>query len=159
MTKINLALPENGDEVAMSIAPASEQAEECMKVLSAVESRMANSEAMTKSDRQAAIAAIGNLRRFFSKSRAKAHYQIQKIKMPLDQKDLEQIERTIYKNGDDIAVATARAFERLEERMDAMESRIYSRMSDVEVTTEGVRQDILDAIANLKELFKSPSAK
>ena len=79
--------------------------------------------------------------------------------MALDQKDLELIERIIEKNGDDLAVSIARSFERLEERTDAMESRIYSRMSDVEVTTEGIRQDILDAIANLKELFKSPSAK
>jgi hypothetical protein len=152
MTKINLALPENGDEVAVSIAPTSERAEECLKVLSAVESRMANSEAMTESDRQAAIAAIGNLRRFFSESRAKAHYQIQKIKMPLDQKDLEQIERIIYKNGDDVAVASARAFERLEERMDAMESRIYSRFADIETTVEGSRQDVIDGIGILKEL-------
>ena len=87
------------------------------------------------------------------------HYQLQKITMALDQKDLELIERIIEKNGDDLAVSIARSFERLEERTDAMESRIYSRMSDVEVTTEGIRQDILDAIANLKELFKSPSAK
>ena len=45
--------------------------------------------------------------------------------MALTQKDLEQIERVIYKNGDDICVSIARAFERLEERLVAMESRVY----------------------------------
>ncbi len=52
--------------------------------------------------------------------------------MPLDQKDLEAIERFIYKNSDDIAVSISRSFERLEERIDAVESRIYSRLADVE---------------------------
>jgi hypothetical protein len=46
----------------------------------------------------------------------------------LTQKDLELIERAIYKNGDDIAVPIARSFERLEERIDASESRLYSRL-------------------------------
>lgn len=45
---------------------------------------------------------------------------------------MELLERVIYKNGDDIAVSLARSFERLEERIDAAESRIYSRLSDVE---------------------------
>jgi hypothetical protein len=52
--------------------------------------------------------------------------------MSLDQKDAELIERIIYKNGDDIAVSVARSFERLEERIDAAESRLYSRIADVE---------------------------
>jgi hypothetical protein len=52
--------------------------------------------------------------------------------MPLHTKDLELIERIIYKNGDDIAVSIGRSFERLEERMDAFESRIYSRVSDID---------------------------
>ncbi|MGB7746824.1 MAG: helix-turn-helix domain-containing protein, partial [Verrucomicrobiia bacterium] len=39
--------------------------------------------------------------------------------MSLEQKDLELIERVIYKNGDDIAVSIGRSFERLEERIDA----------------------------------------
>ncbi len=72
--------------------------------------------------------------------------------MALDQKDLEQIERIIYKNGDDVAVSTARALERLEERLDAAESRIYSRMADIETTVEGSRQDVIDGIGILKEL-------
>jgi len=50
--------------------------------------------------------------------------------MPLDQKDLELIERVIYKNGDDVAVSIARSFERLEERIDAAESRFYGRLGD-----------------------------
>jgi hypothetical protein len=52
--------------------------------------------------------------------------------MSLDQKDLELIERVVYKNADDIAVAIGRSFERLEERIDAAESRIYSRLSELE---------------------------
>ena len=52
--------------------------------------------------------------------------------MALDQNDLEQIERIIFKNGDDVAVSIARSFERLEERVDAAESRIYGRLGDLE---------------------------
>ena len=52
--------------------------------------------------------------------------------MSLDQKDLEQIERVIYKNGDDIAISIGRSFERLEERIDATESRIYGRLIELE---------------------------
>ena len=57
---------------------------------------------------------------------------IQPIIMALEQKDLELIERVIYKNGDDVAVSLSRSFERLEERLDAMESRLYHRLDDVE---------------------------
>jgi hypothetical protein len=52
--------------------------------------------------------------------------------MSLDQKDLELIERILYKNADDMAVSIARSFERLEERIDAAESRIYSRLGELE---------------------------
>jgi hypothetical protein len=62
--------------------------------------------------------------------------------MALDPTDLEAIERLIYKNGDDIAVSIARSFERLEERIDAVESRLYSRFADVEDKIEAVRSDI-----------------
>lgn len=51
----------------------------------------------------------------------------------------EKIERVIYKNGDDIAVSIGRSFERLEERIDAGESRIYSRLSDIE---DGIREEL-----------------
>jgi uncharacterized protein Yka (UPF0111/DUF47 family) len=50
----------------------------------------------------------------------------------LSQKDLELIERVIYKNSDDLAVSVSRSFERIEERIDAMESRLYSRLNDLE---------------------------
>jgi len=50
----------------------------------------------------------------------------------LTQSDLESIERIIYKNSDDIAVSIARSFERLEERIDAAEARLYSRFADIE---------------------------
>jgi len=52
----------------------------------------------------------------------------------LSYEDLELIERVIYKNSDDVAVSIARSFERLEERVDAMESRLYSRLNDLEDT-------------------------
>lgn len=50
----------------------------------------------------------------------------------LDQKDLELIERIVYKNNDDVAVSIARSFERLEERVDAGEARLHSRLSEIE---------------------------
>ncbi len=52
--------------------------------------------------------------------------------MALEQSDLDQIERIIYKSSDDIAVSIARSFERLEERIDAAESRLYGRIADIE---------------------------
>lgn len=70
--------------------------------------------------------------------------------MALEQKDLELIERVIYKNGDDIAVSISRSFERLEERMDAMESRLYSRLSELEDCVEGARQSIADDLGDVK---------
>lgn len=62
--------------------------------------------------------------------------------MSLDNKDLELIERVIYKNGDDIAVSIGRSFERLEERIDAAESRIYGRLIELE---DKLEYDIADA--------------
>jgi hypothetical protein len=50
----------------------------------------------------------------------------------LTQGDLELVERIVYKNGDDVAVGIARSFERLEGRVDSMESRLYSRLCDLE---------------------------
>ena len=38
----------------------------------------------------------------------------------------------ICKSADDVAVSIARSFERMEERIDAAESRLYSRLADVE---------------------------
>ena len=70
--------------------------------------------------------------------------------MSLEQKDIELLERVIYKNSDDVAVSIARSFERLEERIDAAESRIYSRLADVEDKIEAARQDIADELGDLK---------
>jgi len=70
--------------------------------------------------------------------------------MALEQKDLESIERLIYKKGDDTAVSIARSFERLEERIDAAESRICSRLADVEDKIEASRQDVADELGNVK---------
>ena len=61
--------------------------------------------------------------------------------MELDPKALEQIERLVYKNADNIALLIARSFERLEERIDAAESRIYSRISDVEDAISRLRNE------------------
>ena len=72
------------------------------------------------------------------------------IHMSLDTKDIELIERIVYKCGDDIAVSISRSFERLEERIDAAESRLYTRMADLEDRIEGSRQDVADEIGELK---------
>jgi hypothetical protein len=56
--------------------------------------------------------------------------------------EIEQIERLIYKSADDIAIGTARSFERFEERLDAMESRLYSRIADLENEVALARADI-----------------
>jgi prefoldin subunit 5 len=74
--------------------------------------------------------------------------------MALEQKDLELIERVIYKNGDDIAVSIGRSFERLEERIDAAESRIYSRLAEVEDKIEASRQELADKLGDVREDIK-----
>jgi len=74
--------------------------------------------------------------------------------MVLDQKDLELIERVIYKNSDDIAVSIGRSFERLEERIDGMESRIYSRLAEIEDKIEASRQELDDKIGDVREDIK-----
>ena len=50
----------------------------------------------------------------------------------LSQGDLATIERLVSRSADDIAISIGRSFERLEERIDAMESRTYARLSDIE---------------------------
>jgi len=42
------------------------------------------------------------------------------------------IERVIYQNGDDLAIAVSRAFERLAEQLAAAESRIFGRLNKME---------------------------
>ena len=58
--------------------------------------------------------------------------------MTLEPRDIELIERVIYKNGDDIAISIGRSFERLEERIDSAESRIYGRLAEIEDKLERV---------------------
>ena len=50
----------------------------------------------------------------------------------LTQSDLKLVNDIIYKSADDICVSIARSFERMEERIEAMESRLYSRFADIE---------------------------
>lgn len=71
--------------------------------------------------------------------------------MTLEQKDIEVIERLIYKNADDIAVSISRSFERLEERIDSSESRIYSRLAEIDDHVEASRQDASDLIGDIRD--------
>ncbi len=71
--------------------------------------------------------------------------------MALELKDLELVERIVFKNSDDIAVSISRSFERLEERIDAMESRLYSRISETDDRVEACRQDLADDIGTLRD--------
>ena len=64
--------------------------------------------------------------------------------------DLEFIERLVNKDTGDIAVALGRSFERLEERIDAVESRLYSRLSDLEDKVEASRQAIADQLGEMR---------
>ncbi len=52
--------------------------------------------------------------------------------MSLDKKDFELIEHLMYKSADDIAVSIARSFERLEDRIDAAESRTTICIREIE---------------------------
>ncbi len=70
--------------------------------------------------------------------------------MSLESKDLELIERVIYKNGDDIAVSIGRSFERLEERIDGAESRTYGRLAEMEDKIEISRQEMSDLFNEIK---------
>lgn len=59
----------------------------------------------------------------------------------LSQGDIETIERLINKNADDITVSITRSFERMEERVDMLESRLYSRLAEIEDRIEASRRD------------------
>lgn len=54
-------------------------------------------------------------------------------------------ERVIYKNGDDIAVSIGRSFERLEERIDGAESRIYGRLAEIEDLIGGLKDEMKES--------------
>ena len=73
--------------------------------------------------------------------------------MSLEQKDLELIERVIYKNSDDMAVSISRSFERLEERLDAAESRIYSRLSEVEDKVAACEHNVMQEIDSIRDVL------
>lgn len=74
--------------------------------------------------------------------------------MPLDQKDIEAIERIVYKCGDDIAVSISRSFERLEERIDATESRLYSRLADVEDKVSACEGNLTENVESLRDALR-----
>jgi hypothetical protein len=78
--------------------------------------------------------------------------------MPLEQKDLELIENLLYKNSDDIVISIGRSFERILEHLDSVESRIYSRLAEIEEKIDDDRQstaDILEAIReDIREIGK-----
>ena len=52
--------------------------------------------------------------------------------MALDKKELEQIKHIINGNSDELAMAVARAFERLGEQLTAMESRLSMQIEKCE---------------------------
>lgn len=68
----------------------------------------------------------------------------------LSQKDIELIERVVYKSADDIAVSVARSFERMEERIDAAESRLYARLTELEDKLEEYRQTVSDELGEIR---------
>jgi hypothetical protein len=75
--------------------------------------------------------------------------------MSLEPKDIELLECIIYKNANDIAISLSRSFERLEERVDALESRLYTRISELEDRMENNQRDISDTISNIKDEIRS----
>ena len=68
----------------------------------------------------------------------------------LTQGDIESIERIVWKCGDDVAVSIARSFERLEERIDGAESRLYSRFADLEDKMEEAKELIRESAPALR---------
>jgi hypothetical protein len=77
--------------------------------------------------------------------------------MSFEQKDLELIEHMLYKNSDDISIAIGRSFERLEDRMDNIESRTYTRLADIEEKIEDTRQSLMDILEIVREDLREMS--
>lgn len=73
----------------------------------------------------------------------------------MQQKDLEKIEAIMYKFCDDIAISLARSLERLEEKEDAREARIYGRLSEIEDKVV----EIGDRLAKVIEMLDNLSSK
>lgn len=61
-------------------------------------------------------------------------------KNSLSQHDLDTIERLVSRLADDFAISISRSFERLEERIDAMESRTYARLAELDDRIVETRQ-------------------
>ena len=64
---------------------------------------------------------------------------------------MELIERIIRKTCDDVAVSYERGLERVEERLDGAESRIYSRLADLEEKNEDRWQSVIETLETLRE--------
>lgn len=73
--------------------------------------------------------------------------------MALETKDIELIERVVYKCADDTTVSIFRSFERLEERLDAAESRLYTRLAAVEDRVAGAEQQLHDDVEQLRHVL------
>ena len=73
--------------------------------------------------------------------------------MSLEQKDYEVIERLIYKTADDVAVSISRSFERLEERIDATESRLYTRLAEIEDKIAVCEHNVTLEIDNIRDVL------
>jgi len=72
--------------------------------------------------------------------------------MALDEQDLNKIKRLLAEHWDDIAVhIIGRTFERLEERIDAAESRICGHLSEIEDRIETSRQDLSDELGLVRD--------
>jgi len=52
--------------------------------------------------------------------------------MALDQEDIKEFERLIYRNADDIAISVCSSLESLQKRIDVADARICSRLADIE---------------------------
>ena len=68
--------------------------------------------------------------------------------MSLDTKDLESIERVIYRNGDDLAVHFGRSFERIEEKIASAELRTFAKLAELEDRLEAQAIAELDTAEN-----------
>ena len=70
--------------------------------------------------------------------------------MALDTKDLDAIKQIISNFNDDMAVAIARSFERMQESMDAMENRHLARLVELADDIEGSRQALADLLGDVR---------
>lgn len=71
--------------------------------------------------------------------------------MALDKKDIDLIEKIVYRCGDDIAISIGRSFEHLEERIDLIESRIYERLATIDDRIDNIIRSNDDMFESLRE--------